>query len=100
MNLYTFNKFKIKIMIKKEIKKNIIKYFLINKYSNFKSNKIIKWTYKNLYFYKFSSISYFCRSCLITGNCKAVSRFFKLSRYTIRNNASKGWLVGLRKASF
>jgi ribosomal protein S14 len=100
MTIYSFNKFKIKKSINKEMKKNLIKYYLSNQYSNLKSKKIIKFAYINLYFYKYSSISFFRRSCLVTGNCKSVFSFFKLSRYTARSYASKGLIIGLRKASF
>ena len=100
MNIFTFNKFNLNKMKSKELKKNIIKFYLSNKYSILKSNKIIKIAYRNLYFYKYSSISYFRRSCLVTGNCRSVSRFFKLSRYTSRYYASNGFFNGLRKSSF
>jgi len=100
MTLHSFNKFKINIMLKKEFKKNIIKFYLSNKYSNLKSNKIINLAYKNMFFYKYASISFFRKSCLVTGNCRSVSFFFKLSRYTIRTYLSKGIVSGLRKASF
>jgi ribosomal protein S14 len=100
MNKYSFNKFKIKEALSYEMKKNLTKFFLSNKHSNFKSNKIIKLSYRNLYFYKYSSLSFFRRSCLVTGNCKSVFCFFKLSRYTARAYASNGTLTGLRKASF
>lgn len=59
-------KFQIDLMKKKEIKKNISKFILLNKYSYLKSDKIIKMVYKNLYFYKYSSISFFRRSCVFT----------------------------------
>jgi|ERR1700679_56760 ribosomal protein S14 len=100
MTQHSFNKFKIKECINKEMKKNLLKYFLSNKYSSLKSKKIIKFAYNHLYFYKYSSISFFRRSCLVTGNCKSVFSFFKLSRYTARSYASKGFITGLRKASF
>src|SRR3954470_6567440 len=100
MNLFTFGKFKLNLMKRKELKKNINKFYLSNKYSSFKSNKIIKNIYRNKYFYKYSSISYYRRSCLVTGNCRSVFKFFKLSRYTCKANASNGLLVGLRKSSF
>lgn len=100
MTKHSFIKFKIKLFVSKELKKNIIKFFLSNNYSNFKSKKIINLIYKNLYFYKYASASFFKRSCLVTGNCKSVFCFFKLSRYTIRAFASKGIIIGLRKASF
>jgi ribosomal protein S14 len=98
MNLYCFKKFK--LTLNKEVEKNIFKYFLSFKYSNLKSNKIIKLAYKNLYFYKYTSISFFRRACLATGGCRSVFRFFKLSRYTIRIYALSGIIGGLRKASF
>ena len=100
MNIFTFNKFDTKNLKKKELKKNITKFYLSNKYSILKSDKIIKKAYQNLYYNKYSSVSYFRRSCLVTGNCRSVFRFFKLSRYTCRLYASNGLLTGLRKASF
>ena len=42
------------------------KFILLNKNSNLKSNIIIKMIYRNLYFYKYSSISFFRRSCVRT----------------------------------
>jgi hypothetical protein len=59
-------KFEIKKMEKKELKKNLSKFILLNKYYNFKSNIIIKMIYRNFYFYKYSSISFFRRSCVRT----------------------------------
>jgi len=63
MNKY---KFETKKMEKKELKKNFSKFILLNKYSNLKSNLIIKMIYRNFYFYKYSSISFFRRSCIKT----------------------------------
>ena len=100
MNIFAFKKYKIDFLIKKELKKNIIKFFLNNQYKNFKSNKIIKFIYRNKFYYKYSSISFFRRSCLLSGNCRSVFRFFKLSRFLCRFYASNGFIVGLRKASF
>lgn len=100
MHFHSFNKFNSKKLQEKELKKNFSKFFLSNNYSVFKSNKIIKLIYKNYYFYKYSSLSFFRRSCLSTGNCRSVFHFFKLSRYTCRYYASNGFFVGLRKASF
>jgi ribosomal protein S14 len=100
MNIFAFKKYKIKYMITKELKKNLVKFFLANQYKNFKSNKIIKFIYRNKYYYKYSSISFFRRSCILSGNCRSVFRFFKLSRYLCRYYASNGYIVGLRKASF
>ena len=100
MNIFVFKKYNIKSLINKELKKNLIKYFLSNQYKNFRSNKIIKFIYRNKFYYKYSSISFFRRSCLISGNCKSVFRFFKLSRYLCKYYASNGFVSGLRKASF
>lgn len=100
MNIFAFDKYDLKLMLNKELKKNLLKFFLANQYKNFKSNKIIKFIYRNKFYYKYSSVSFFRRSCLLSGNCKSVSRFFKLSRYYCRYYASNGFIIGLRKASF
>jgi len=100
MNLFAFKKYKIKGLINKELKKNLIKYFLSNQYKNFKSNKIMKFIYRNKFYYKYYSVSFFRRSCILSGNCRSVSRLFKLSRYLCRYYASNGLISGLRKASF
>jgi ribosomal protein S14 len=100
MHLSNFAKFNTKIMIEKELYKNFIKFFILNKYKILKSNKIIKVAYRNKYFFKQASTSFFRRSCLRLGNCRSVFRFFKMSRYIRKYYASHGFLVGLRKASF
>jgi len=100
MNIFNFKKYNIKILISKELKKNIAKYFLSNQHKNFKSNKVIKYIYRNKIFYKYSSLSFFRRSCILSGNCRSVNRQFKLSRYLCRYYASNGFIMGLRKASF
>lgn len=100
MHLKNFNKFNIQNMIEKEIYKNFTKFFISNKYKILKSNKIIKIAYRNNYYLKQASISFYKRSCLYLGNCKSVFRFFKMSRYVCRYYASNGFLTGLRKASF
>jgi ribosomal protein S14 len=100
MNIYCFKKYKIKNLIKKELKKNIIKYFLSNQSKNFKSNKIIKFIYRNKFYYKYMSISFFRRNCLLSGNGKSIFRFFKLSRYLCKHYASNGIITGLRKSPF
>ena len=100
MNIFAFKKYNLKRLLNKELKKNIIKYFLSNQHYYFKSNKIIMFIYRNKYYYKYMSISFFKRSCLLSGNCKSISRFFKLSRYNCKYYASNGFISGLRKASF
>jgi len=93
-------KFELVKMQKKELKKNLSKFFLLSKYSNLKSNIIIKMVYRNFYFYKYSSISFFRRSCVKTMWSRSVFRFFKLCRYASRHYFSNGLLVGVRLASF
>jgi ribosomal protein S14 len=100
MNINNFSKFNIKNMISKEINKNLTKFILANKYKILKSDKILRMAYRNKYFFKHSSISFFKRSCLKQGNCKSVFKFFKMSRFMCRFYASNGFLYGLRKASF
>lgn len=94
------NKYNIKRMIRIEVKKNLTKYFIANKYKTLKSNKIIKMAYRNNFFSKNASISYFRRSCLKLGGSRSVFKFFKMSRYACRYFALNGFLTGLRKASF
>lgn len=100
MKISNFSKFDIKNMVSTEIYKNLTKFFLANKYKLLKSDIIIKKAYKNKYFLKKSSISFFRRACLRLGNCRSVFRFFKMSRFTCRYFASNGLLYGLRKSSF
>ena len=100
MNIHNFNKFNTKIMIQKELNKNLTKFFISNYYRILKSNKIIKIAYRNKYYTKNASTSFFRRSCLKLGNCRSVFRFFKMSRYACRYFALNGFLTGVRKASF
>lgn len=100
MNIKNFIKFNTKNMIQKEIYKNLTKFFISNKYKILKSNQIIKIAYRNKYFLKQASTSFFRRSCLLLGTCRSVFRFFKMSRYKCRYYASNGFFTGLRKASF
>jgi ribosomal protein S14 len=100
MNINNFKKFNTLNMVKKEMHKNFIKFFILNKYKILKSNKIIKIAYRNNYYLKQASTSFFRRSCLRLGNCRSVFRFFKMSRYICKHYASNGFFVGLRKASF
>jgi len=87
-------------MIKKELKKNLSKFMLLNKYSILKSNSIIKMAYRNFYFYKYSSSSFFRRSCVKTMWSRSVFRFFKLCRYLSRFYFLNGLSSGVRLASF
>jgi ribosomal protein S14 len=70
------------------------------------SNKLFKINAK-LYFglifsqyTKKSSIAYYRRFCVITGNSRSVFRRFKMVRHWCKSFASNGFLVGLKKASF
>jgi ribosomal protein S14 len=100
MRVENFKKFDLKKMVRKELYKNYVKYFISNNYSILKSDKITKVAYKNFYFYKFSSKSFFRKACIRTGLCRSVFRFFKLSRYYCRLYASNGLFIGVSKASF
>lgn len=100
MNIKNFTKFNSKNMIEKELYKNFTKFFISNKHKILKSKQIIKIAYRNKYFLKQASISFFRRCCLLLGTCRSVFRFFKMSRYKCRYYASNGFLTGLRKASF
>jgi len=100
MHVNNFKKFDLKKMAQKELHKNFVKYFISSNYSILKSDKITKVAYKNFYFFKFSSKSFFRRACIRTGLCRSVFRFFKLVRYQCRYFASKGLFIGVRKASF
>jgi ribosomal protein S14 len=51
-------------------------------------------------FDKYSSVSFFKRSCLLTGHARSVFRRFKLVRHQAKFYGSHGFIVGLRKASF
>lgn len=97
MNKHKFETCK---MIKKELKKNLSKFMLLNKYSILKSNSIIKMAYRNFYFYKYSSSSFFRRSCVKTMWSRSVFRFFKLCRYLSRFYFLNGLSSGVRLASF
>ena len=49
---------------------------------------------------KTTSISYYRRYCLVNFNGRAVFQHFKLHRLVCKKWASKGLLIGMRKASF
>jgi len=100
MHIHSFNKYKINLMLNKELKKNLVKFFLANKSCEFKSNKIMRFVYRNKYYYKYSSISFFRRSCILSGNCRSIFRFFRFSRYLGKYFANNGLIMGLRKSSF
>ena len=93
-------KFEINKMIKKELKKNFSKFILLNKCYSLKSNILIKMIYRNFYFYKYSSSSFFRRSCVKTMWSRSVFRFFKLCRYLSRFYFLNGLSSGVRLASF
>jgi ribosomal protein S14 len=81
-----------------EMNKLILKSLMAN--FNFNMNNKIYWTQIWVQYNKFSSISFYRRSCLITGFSRSVSRRFKLVRHFCKNYASNGLLMGLRKSSF
>jgi ribosomal protein S14 len=101
MHLSNFKKYRrlVKLMCVVELKKNCAKAILHSKYKCFKSINFYRSISKTL-LNKKSSISFFRRSCLITGNCRSVSRKFKMVRHFCKHYASYGLISGLRKSSF
>lgn len=89
---------------------------LRSKYSLIELNKLILKSllyndslafYKKFYyiklFYFFNtklSLSKFRNFSVLSGYPRSIFRFFKLSRHECKNNASFGFLTGLRKSSF
>jgi ribosomal protein S14 len=100
MHLSNFGKYRklVKHLIPIELRKNCAKGILSNKYAIFKSLNFFRRVSKILL--KKTSISFYRRSCLMTGNCRSVSRKFKMVRHFCKAYASSGFLIGLRKASF
>lgn len=87
-----------KYLYNNEINKLILKSLLSNKL--FKINEKI---YFGLIFSKYtkkSSITFYRRFCIITGNSRSVFRRFKMVRHWCKSFASNGALIGLRKSSF
>ena len=101
MHISNFNKYRIQVkrLILVELKKNCVKALLNNKYKEFKSLNFFRLVSKTV-LKKSTSVSFFRRSCLMTGNCRSVSRRFKMVRHFCKSYASYGLLSGLRKASF
>ena len=87
-----------KFLYSNEMNKIILKSLLSNKF--FKQNEKI---YFGLLFAKYtkkSSIAFYRRFCIMTGNSRSVFRRFKMVRHWCKFFASDGYVVGLRKASF
>jgi ribosomal protein S14 len=101
MHLSNFNKYRnqIKRVIALEITQKCAKALLCNKYKEFKSIKLYRYISKSI-LHKNSSLSFYRRSCLKTGNCRSVFRKFKMVRHFCKSYASYGFISGLRKASF
>jgi len=100
MHLSNFKKYDVNLMELLELKKNVSKMVLSGCFNKFRSLRFIKYLGRLKYFNKFSSISYFRRSCIYSGICRSVFRKFKLSRYKVKLYASYGLFNGFRKASF
>jgi len=83
-----------------ELKKSVSKMLLSGCFSKFKSLNFYIYLGKHKYFNKYSSISFFRRSCVYSGICRSVFRKFKLNRYKVKLYAANGLLNGLRKASW
>lgn len=78
---------------KKIILKALYKNENLPKEIRYKAYFILKTLPKN------SSITRIRNRCIITNRSKAIYKKFKMSRLVFRNLASKGYLVGVRKAS-
>lgn len=100
MHLSNFKKYNITLMGELELKKNVSKMLLSGCYDKFKSLKFNIYLGRHKYFNKFSSVSFFRRSCIYSGICRSVLRKFKMNRYNVKFYASYGLLNGLRKSSF
>lgn len=84
--------------IKYEIKKLVIKSMLYNN----KTSMIHKF-YFDKRFKQFpfkSSIANARTSCCFLGNNRSIFQKFKMSRHVLKNYASYGSIIGLRKSSF
>jgi small subunit ribosomal protein S14 len=81
-----------------EISKLVLKSLLASS-SFFFSEKVFFYKAFQKFSFK-SSISFYRRSCLITGSSRSVFKMFKLSRNQSKAKASHGYIVGLRKSSF
>lgn len=78
-----------------EIRKNILKYIIINN-----NNKILKQKLKYKYNNYMRSIIQVKNRCLISNRQHSVYRFFKLSRIKLKEFALQGVLYGVKKASW
>lgn len=78
-----------------EIRKNILKYVIINN-NNYNLKQKLKYRY-NTYM---SSIIQVKNRCLVSNRQHSVYRFFKLSRIKLKEFSLQGILYGLKKASW
>lgn len=100
MAVYWYKRDKIsrKFLYLNEMNKWILKSLLSNK--KFKLNEKIYFGSLFAKYTKISSISYYRKYCIMTGNSRSVFRRFKMVRHWCKSYASDGYIVGLRKASF
>lgn len=81
-----------------EIKKMVLKSLINNNFYNFNYK-----LYFSKIFYNFpinSAISRYRTYCMLRLHSRAIFKFFKLSRHTMKYCASNGLLTGFRKSSF
>lgn len=78
-----------------EVKKNILKFFIINNKKNILKQQL-KFQYNNY----MSSYTQVKNRCLITNRQRSVYRIFKLSRMKVKEFALQGILYGIKKASW
>lgn len=79
-----------------EIRKNILKYIIINNNNNIHIKQKIQYKYCK---YMLSAAKIKNR-CLVSNRQHSVYRFFKLSRIKLKEFALQGLLYGVKKASW
>lgn len=79
-----------------EIRKNILKYIIINSNNNNSLKQKLQYKYKKYT----SSVIQVKNRCIISNRQHSVYRFFKLSRIKLKEFALQGLLYGVKKASW
>lgn len=81
-----------------EFNKIILKSLMANERISFNQKIYLRRIFDH--YDKTQAISFYRRSCLMTGHARAVFQQFKLCRHQMKYYASHGFISGLRKASF
>jgi len=98
MAVYWYKRNRRNHLINNEMNKLILKSLMLNKFFIYNQKIYLGQLFAK--YKKFTSISYYRRYCVITGNSKSIFRKFKMVRHWCKFYASNGYIVGLRKASF